>query len=146
MFCAVPIYSTSRSTCWSSIIRQHLTPKTTPDPREPDGSTCFRRYGRSKDHGEDLPQIAIGPAVTLRCGRGAGPGTPTTRPSSPAPDRTKIAPIVGPGIKPARLPTNRGTRDNRWVASAEPRFLHQGLALKLVYPLVVADLPEHVRE
>ncbi len=30
--------------------------------------------------------------------------------------------------------------------SAEPGVLHQGLTLELVHPLVVADLPKHVRE
>jgi hypothetical protein len=29
---------------------------------------------------------------------------------------------------------------------AEPGFFHQGLALELVHPLVVADLPKKVRE
>lgn len=36
--------------------------------------------------------------------------------------------------------------DNPWGESAEAGFLHQGLTLELVYPLVVRDLPEHVCE
>ena len=51
---------------------------------EPDDG--FRRFGHSKDHRSDLPQIVIGLAVTRkasRCAAGAGRATPTTRPSSP---------------------------------------------------------------
>jgi hypothetical protein len=35
-----------------------------PDPPDPDDTPGFRRYGHSKDHRHDLPQIVIGLAVT----------------------------------------------------------------------------------
>ena len=35
-----------------------------PDPSDPDATPGFRRYGHSKDHRKDLPQIVIGLAVT----------------------------------------------------------------------------------
>ena len=58
------------------------------------GREGFGRYGRSKDHRDDLPQIVIGLAVTrqgipVRCG--AGPATPKTRPCSPR-SRTTCGP------------------------------------------------------
>jgi len=46
------------------------------------GQEAFRRFGHSKDHHNDLPQIVIGLAVTRegsQCGAGAGPATPMIR-------------------------------------------------------------------
>ena len=46
-----------------------------------DGTGGLRRFGHSKDHRRDLPQIVIGLAVTRegsRCGAGSGPAIPPT--------------------------------------------------------------------
>jgi hypothetical protein len=70
----------------------------------------------------------------------AGGGASNSPPAN-ADRRAAAGPVTGHRL--------RGT--NRWGSSAsgtsaEPGFLHQGLTFELVYPLVVADLPEHVRE
>ena len=60
-----PTCSTSRSTCCSSTPpapTSNATPKTRHRARRAEAG--FRRYGHSKDHRQDLPQIVIGLAVT----------------------------------------------------------------------------------
>ena len=58
-----PTCSTSRSTCCSSTPPAPTSNATPPDTGD-DGELGFRRYGHSKDHRPDLPQIVIGLAVT----------------------------------------------------------------------------------
>ena len=64
-----------------------------PDPDGADGAPGFRRYGHSKDHRKDLPQIVIGLAVTregipVRCwcwpGQHQRPGDPARGPGRAA--------------------------------------------------------------
>jgi hypothetical protein len=57
-----PTCSTSRSTCCCSTPSTYFE-RDTPDVGD-DGELGFRRYGHSKDHRPDLPQVIIGLAVT----------------------------------------------------------------------------------
>lgn len=62
-----------------------------PDDDGDDGTTGFRRYGHSKDHRDDLPQIVIrleGTKREPRCGAGPGRGTQPMRPSCPQSRKT----------------------------------------------------------